>query len=102
MQISGLQLGDVGEPLLGARHVGPGGVGRKRRVAAAEHEIAAHAGGEVEHDVDVRRAHALDHLAVERDVAAALAGLGIAHVDVRDGRPGARRLESRRRRSPRA
>ena len=39
------------------------------------------------------RAHPLDHLAVERDVADALAGLRVAHVDVDDGRAGARGLE---------
>ena len=35
-------------------------------------------------DVDVGRAHALDDLAVEAQVARAAAGLGVAHVDVRD------------------
>ena len=43
---------------------------------AAEHEVAAHAGGEVEDDVDVGGAHALDDLAVQRRVARPLAGRG--------------------------
>ena len=57
------------EALGGAGHVGAGGVGRQRRLVAAEHEIAAHAGGEVDHDVDAGGADAVDDLAVELGVA---------------------------------
>ena len=42
---------------------------------------------------------ALDHLAVEREVARRLAGLRVAHVDVGDRRTGLARPRSRRRRS---
>ena len=60
---------------------------------AAQHEVAAHARGQVEHHVDVGGAHALDHLAVQPRVARPLAGRGIAYVNVRDRRAGASRLD---------
>src|SRR5919107_271272 len=80
----GAPLLDVREPLVRADHVRAHLVDRQRRGGAAEHEVAAHAGGQVEDNVDVRRADALDDLAVQRRVARAAAGLGIADVDVRD------------------
>ena len=49
----------------------PRGVERQRLLGAAEHQVAAHAGGQVQHHVDVGAAHPLDHLAVERHVARA-------------------------------
>ena len=95
----GQQLRDVGEPLGRAGHVGALGSRRKRRLGTAEHEVAAHARGEVEDDVDVGRADPLDDLAVERRVARRPAGLRVADVDVHDRRARARRPRSPRRRS---
>ena len=89
------------QALGGAGHVGAGVVRRQRLLGAAEHEVAAHAGGEVEHDVDLGVADALDDLAVELGAPRALAGLGVAHVDVHDGGAGRGRLDRRRRRSAR-
>ena len=93
----GQQLGDVREPLGRAGHVGSLRVRRKRRLDTAEHEVAAHARGEVEDDVDVRRADPLDDLAVERGVARRPAGLRIPDVDVHDRRARARGVDGRRR-----
>ena len=73
----------------------PAGSGGEGRILAAEHEVAAHAGGQVEHDVDVGGADPLDDLAVERRVAAALAGLGVADVDVDDRGAGPGGLDRR-------
>ena len=50
----------------------------------AEHHVAAHAGGQVQHHVDIGVADALGHLAVEDDVAARLAGFGVAHMAMDD------------------
>ena len=85
----------MGEPLLRAHQVGAAGVERQRRAGAAQHEVAAHARGEVDHGVDVGAAQPLDHGAVERDVARAAARLRVAHVDVHDRGAGARRVERR-------
>ena len=82
----GNALGAVGE--IGAR---PGGA----RVGGIEDEIAAHAGGEVDDDIDARIADMRDRLAVERRVARGLAGLGVAHMEMDDRRALARRLERR-------
>ena len=71
----------------------PAAIRRQRRVLAAEHEVAAHPRGEVEDDIDVGRADLLDDRAVERGIARAAAGVGVADVDVRDGRARARRLD---------
>ena len=87
------------EPLAGAGHVGAGGIDGERRLGRAEHEVAAHAGREVQHDVDARGADALDHLAIELRIAGALAGLGVAHMDVGDGGAGLARRRSPPRRS---
>ena len=78
----------MGEPLAGAGHVGAGAIDGERRLGRAEHEVAAHAGREVQDDVDARATDALHHLAIERRIARALARLGVAHVDMRDGRTG--------------
>ena len=51
----------MGEALRRARHVGAEGFG-EGRFDAAEHEVAAHPGREVEDDVDVRGADPLDDL----------------------------------------
>ncbi len=80
----GPQLRHVGQPLRRANHVGARGVRRERRLVPAEDEVAPHPGGEVEHDIDVRSADALDHVSIERQLACRLAGDGVADVDVRD------------------
>ena len=83
----GEQLLDVGEPVDAAHQVGA--VDERRRVVRVEHQVAAHAGGGVDDDVDVGGPDPLDDLAVERDVPGALAGLWVADVDVDDRGPGA-------------
>ena len=47
-------FGDMGDAFGGPHHVGAAGE-RQRRFAAAEHHVAAHAGGEVQHHVDLGR-----------------------------------------------
>ncbi len=95
----GQALRDMLDALGGARHVGALGLQRQRPLGRAEHHVAAHAGGEVEHHVDLCVADALGHLAIERHVAARLAGLGIAHMAMHDRRAGPGRLDRRIRRS---
>ena len=90
------------ESLGGAGHVGAVGVDRQHLLVAAQYQVAAHAGGEVEHDVDARGADALDRLGVELGGAGALAGLRVADVDVHDRGPGLGGIDRRRRRSARA
>ena len=53
-------------------------------LAATDLQVATHAGGEVDDDVDVGLADALHHFAVQRDVATELAGLGVAYVAMHD------------------
>ena len=55
-----------------------------RRVLLVVEEARARAGGQIDQDVGILRADALDRLAVERLVHAGLGGLGIAHMDVHD------------------
>ena len=69
------------------------GAGVSLRPVLADADVAAHAAGEVDDDVDLALADALDHLAVVLGLHAEGAGLGVAHVDVHDGRAGARRLD---------
>ena len=84
------------EPLARTRQIGALGIASgSGALGAAEHEVAAHPGGQVDHDVDVGRADPLDHLAVQLGVARALAGLGVAHVDVDDRRAGLGGLDRR-------
>jgi hypothetical protein len=84
--------GDMGDPVGRADHVGAG-AGRQGGLGAAQHQVAAHAGGQVQHHVDLRRADALGDLAVECHVAGGLAGLGVAHVAVHDRRAGLGRVD---------
>ncbi len=90
----------MGEALGGAGHVGAGLGGRQRRFGRAEREIAAHAGGEVEHHVDAESADVLDDLGVEIGVARGLAGGGVADVDMGDGGAGLGGFDGGLRRSP--
>ena len=89
----GQQLLDVLEPLDAADQVGA--LDEGRRVLRVEHQVAAHAGGGVDDDVDVAGADPLHRLAVERDLARALAGLRVAHVDVHDRGARPRRGDAR-------
>ena len=73
----------------------PAASGGSGALVAAEHEVAAHPGREVQDDVDVGGADPLDDRAVERRVAGAAAGVGVADVDVHDRRAGAGRLDRR-------
>ncbi|MCY1547832.1 hypothetical protein D9M68_839120 [compost metagenome] len=57
-------------------------------LATAYLQVAAHTGGEVDDDVGVALADALHQLAVQRHVAARLAGLRVAHMAVGDGGAG--------------
>ena len=86
--MSGSSSSTCGEPLDAADQVGA--LDERRGVLRVEHQVAAHARGGVDDDVDVGVPDPLDDLAVERDVARALAGLRVAHVDVHDGRRPAR------------
>ena len=60
-----------------------------------QHQVAAHAGGGVDDDVDVAGADPLHRLAVERDLAGALPVSRIAHVDVDDRGAGPRCRDAR-------
>ena len=81
--------GDVLHAFARASHVGAGG-GGQGLFGAAEHQVAAHAGRQVEADVDVGVADAVRDLAVEGDVTARRAGFRIADMAVHDcsTRPG--------------
>ena len=68
---------------------GPTGAELGGRLARADLQVAAHAGGEVDDDLGVRLADALDHLAIEGHVATRLAGGRIAHMGVHHGGAGA-------------
>ena len=89
----GQKLLDMRDAFGGARHVGA----RPARpgICGIEKEVAAHAGGEIDDDVDARRADETDRLAVKRRIARRLAGLGIAHMQVHDRRARAAGLERR-------
>ena len=56
--------------------------------AAADLQVAAHAGGEVDDDVDVGLTDALHHFAVQRHVTAELAGVRVAYMAVHHGGAG--------------
>ena len=86
--MSGQQLLDVREPVDAADQVGA--LGEAGRVLGVEVEVATHARGRVDHDVDAAVPDPLDDLAVERHLAGAVAAARIPHVHVDDGgaRPG--------------
>ncbi|ABA52551.1 hypothetical protein BURPS1710b_A2129 [Burkholderia pseudomallei 1710b] len=66
-----------------------------RVLARADLEIAAHAGRQIDDDVDVGRADPVDHLAVQPRIAAAAPRERIAHVAMRDRRARLRGLDRR-------
>ena len=78
----------MGQALGRAHHVGAGRIERQRGLARPEHHVAAHAGREIDDDVDPGIADAVDHLAIKRHGPRGLAGLGIAHMDMGDGGAG--------------
>ena len=58
----------------------------RRCLVGTDDQVAAHAGGEVDHYIDLGVTDAGDHFSVKRHVAAALARYRIAHVAVHNGR----------------
>ncbi len=62
----------MGQALAGTDHIRAVGIQRQRMFAGAEYHVAAHAGREVDHDVDVSRSDAIDDLAIEMESRAAL------------------------------
>jgi hypothetical protein len=77
----------------GAAHIGGFFVQRQRVFRRTEHHVAAHAGSQVQHHIDVCRADALGYFAIKVHVAARLAGLGVAHMAVDDCRTRLRRVD---------
>ena len=71
------------------------GAGRRSvgHAMVADVDVATHAAGQVDEDVHLALADALDHLAVVPGLHAEDAGLGIAHVDVHHRRAGLRGLD---------
>ena len=61
----GQKLGHMSEALARADHIRAVGIERQRMFARAEHHVAAHAGRQVDDDVDVSRSNAIDDLAIE-------------------------------------
>src|SRR4029079_18775697 len=80
----GHQRAYVVEALGGNSHVGAVRIDRQHLLVAAQHQIATHSCGEVEDDVDARGPDPLDGLGVELGRPRTLAGLRVAHVNVRD------------------
>ena len=66
-----------------------------RRVVRIEDEVAAHAGGEVDDDVDARTADQLHRLAIVLELAPGLAGGGVADMKMGDGGARLGRLDRR-------
>ncbi len=82
------------EPFGCTRHVGVGRMHRQRAFRVAQYQVAAHTGGQVDNHIGSATADALDHLGIERRIAAAFAGCRVAHMDMRDGRTGLSSLDS--------
>src|SRR6185312_14927204 len=89
----GQQLLDVRQPLDAADQVGA--VRETRRVVGVEVQVAAHARGRVDHDVDAAVADPLDGLAVEGNLARSVAAARVPHVDVHNRGARASRLDAR-------
>ena len=88
----GQQLLHVREPLDAADQVGA--LGETGRVLGVQVQVTAHARSRVDHDVDAAVPQPLDHLAVERHLAGAVAGPRIPHVHVHDRSPGPGRRDA--------
>src|SRR5699024_4640843 len=86
VEAAAVEGADVGHDLLDVLEALPAGhqvgaVDEGGRVLWVEHQVAAHAGGGVDDDVDPARADALDRLAVVGHLAGPLAGRRFAHMD---------------------
>ena len=86
---------DMFHALRSARHVRALLLERQRLFRRPEHHVAAHAGGKVEHHVDIGLADALGDFPVVFHLAARRAGFGIAHMAMDDGSPRLRRVDRR-------
>lgn len=75
----------MGNALGGAGHVGAFFVDRERAFDIAENQVPAHAGCQVEHDIDIGGADAVGDFAVEIEPAGRGAGVRIADVAVGHG-----------------
>jgi hypothetical protein len=81
----GQAFGDVGHSLGGAGHIDTLVLQRQRCLGGAEYQIAAHAGGQVDHHVGVGGTDAIDDRAVILRIARRGAGVRIAHVAMHHG-----------------
>ncbi|MCY1301013.1 hypothetical protein D9M70_506020 [compost metagenome] len=88
-------LGHMGDTLGGAGHVGALLVDGQGAFDIAEHQVAAHAGRQVQHDIDIGGADAVGHFPVEIEPAGGRAGFRIANVAVDHGGPGLGCLDRR-------
>lgn len=86
------QLLDVSEAGARADQVGAG-TECQRVLARADFQIAAHARGQVQYHVDPGGADAVDDLAVQIDVAAAMTGFRVAYMAVDHGGAGPGRFD---------
>jgi hypothetical protein len=87
------QFLDMGDALGRIGHVGAAAT--LGGVFWVKEEVAAHAGGEVDDDIDAAVTDALHGFAVVLELAAGLAGLGVAHMKMRDGGARLGRLDRR-------
>ena len=81
-------IGDMGEAFGSTHHVGPVGAWWQRRLHTAKHQIAAHAGGQVQDDVGFGIADPRGHLAKQRRIARWLAGFRVADMTMHHGGTG--------------
>ena len=91
----GQQLCNMRQPFGGADHIGADLGRRQRPLGAAQRQVAAHAGSEVDDDIDARPLDEVHDLLIERHVARALAGFGIAHMDMGNRCAGIGRFDRR-------
>ena len=87
------QFLDVHEALERPDQVGIGS--RDFRVVSTKLEIAAHAGGQIDDDIRIAAAKMFDDFSIELGVAAPLAGIRIAYMDMGDRGAGLGRLDCR-------
>ncbi|MHC2301296.1 hypothetical protein ACVJBD_005562 [Rhizobium mongolense] len=78
---------DMADALAGARHVGPFWVQGQWRFDIAENQVAAHAGRQIEHDIDFGGADAIGDFPVEVVAPACGTGVRITDMAVNDCRP---------------
>ncbi len=95
VQISGRHSATWRDALGGAGHVGAVSIQRQGLFDIAEDQVAAHAGRQVEHDIDIGGADEVGDFLVEIVAAARRAGLGIAHMAMDDGGTGLGGIDGR-------